>query len=151
MDARPRGRPAATNPTRAGLTMTALILVAMSLAGCSLMRSMLLPAGATPAPPESVLNLYLQRLVAGDCDAARELATPTFTVGNGELCGAATVTAARIDGEPTSPREGTVTFSARITVEGGDPSMAEGEQTWFYTLQQQPDGSWRLAGGGSGP
>ena len=38
-----------------------------------------------------------------------------------------------------------------ITRGSGDGSVAAGERIWFYQLDQQPSGAWRLTGGGSGP
>jgi len=104
------------------------------------------------APPDVVLDAYLQALLAGDCATAHTLVTATFIIGNGELCGALTVTAARIDPVgPARPSDHEVVFGTTLTTVGGDASMPDGEQTWFYDLQRQPDGAWRLTGGGSGP
>jgi hypothetical protein len=98
-----------------------------------------------------VLRAYLEELQAGDCVAARALATPTFRVGNGELCGALRVTAFAPLGEPATPSDQEAVFSTKLTTVGGDQSMPDGGHIWFYDLVLQPDGAWRLAGGGSGP
>jgi hypothetical protein len=103
------------------------------------------------APPAVVLDVYLRALEAGDCDAARALATSTFVVGNGELCGVLDVTGFNGLTGPAVPRDGEVVFSTTLTTGGDDRSIQEGDQTWFYTLVRQPNGAWRLAGGGSGP
>lgn len=106
----------------------------------------------TTASPEAVLHAYLAALLAGDCETARTFATETFTVGSGELCGGATVEDVRIHPTgPARPSEDEVVFATTLTITGGDASMPDGEQPWFYVLGRQPDGSWRLTGGGSGP
>lgn len=110
--------------------------------------------GASPATvsPEAVLDAYLAALLAGDCETARTFATETFTVGSGDLCGGATVEDVRIHPTgPARPSEDEVVIATTLTITGGDASMPDGEQTWFYVLGRQPDGSWRLTGGGSGP
>jgi hypothetical protein len=103
-------------------------------------------------PPEAVLDAYLAALLAGDCETARLFTTSTFTIGSGNLCGGATVL--EIEAHPTGPArpsEDEVVFATTLTITGGDASMPDGEQPWFYVLGRQPDGSWRLTGGGSGP
>ena len=117
-----------------------------------------LTACAAPAvPPDSaepkvVLEAYLAALTRGDCATGRQLATETFRAGNGELCGATIVSASQIDGEPARPSADQVTFSMSLTTSGdGGRSMEPGRRTWFYTLARQPNGPWRLVGGGSGP
>jgi hypothetical protein len=117
------------------------------LAGCSSPPSP--PADASP--PEVVLAAYLAALQAGDCATARTLATETFRVGSGELCGALRVTRVGEITEPARPRSGEVVYAISIRTVGGDVSMPDGDHTWFYDLQQQPNGAWRITGGGSGP
>ena len=103
--------------------------------------------GATPA---EVLNAYLRALKAGDCKTAHALATSTFSVGNGELCGHLSVKSYTPLGKPATPGN-EVIFSTNLITEGGDASMPDGLHTWFYSLTKQADGAWRLVGGGSGP
>jgi hypothetical protein len=103
------------------------------------------------APPAVVLEAYLVALRSGDCDTADALAAPTFVVGNRELCGALHVTAFGALTAPAIPRDGEVVSSTPLAIAGGDASMPDGEHLWFYTLDRQPNGAWRLAGGGSGP
>jgi hypothetical protein len=103
------------------------------------------------SPPDVVLNAYLAALKAGDCETARALETPTLVVGNGELCGALEVRAFTPLHGPATPQDGEVVFSTVLTTKGGDVSMPDGDHDWFYTLIRQPNGSWRVAGGGSGP
>ncbi|MGK2849772.1 MAG: hypothetical protein ACSLFN_02525 [Candidatus Limnocylindrales bacterium] len=123
------------------------LLLAVLLGGCQ--PAVTIPLGA--APPEVVLDAYLRALVADDCDTGRRLATSTFKAGNGELCGGTDVTAYRIDGR-TPPSGDEVVFSTVLTTTGdGGQSIRPGEMIWFYSLGRQPDDSWRLIGGGSGP
>lgn len=104
------------------------------------------------APPDVVLATYLEALKAGDCATAHLLVTNSFTIGNGELCGALRVTRVVIAADdPAQPREGEVVFATTITVAGGDQSMPDGDHIWFYDLQRQDNGAWRITGGGSGP
>jgi hypothetical protein len=103
--------------------------------------------GATPA---EVLNAYLRALKSGDCKTAHALATSTFSVGNGELCGHLSVKSYTPVGKPATPGN-EVIFSTNLITQGGDASMPDGLHTWFYSLTKQADGAWRLVGGGSGP
>lgn len=106
----------------------------------------------TSAGPEVVLDAYLRALRAGDCDTGRKLATATFVKGNGELCGATHVSAYQINPEPARPSPDETVFGTTLTTTGtADGSIQAGEITWFYSLGRQPDGSWRIVGGGSGP
>lgn len=104
------------------------------------------------AGPEVVLDRYLGALVAGDCDTGRKLATETFRKGNGELCGATRVSAYRMEPVPARPSSEEVVFATNLTTTGSDDGSIEpGPLIWFYSLDRQPDGSWRIVGGGSGP
>lgn len=109
---------------------------------------------ALPTPgsdARDVLAVYLQALKAGDCRTAARLTVPESFVGNGELCGVVKVHAYTTPGEAPLTPSGEVTFSTRLDVSGGDGSLNQGYNTWFYVLRQQKDGEWRLVGGGSGP
>jgi hypothetical protein len=125
----------------------ALVLLSIVLVGCR-------GGDAAPSPgaaPRDVLQAYLGRLVSNECAKARRLTTATFQVGNGELCGVVRVTSASIDPIAARPSADEVVFSTRIVASGGGVSLPDGEHVWFYTLRRQPDGEWRIAGGGSGP
>lgn len=102
------------------------------------------------AQPDVVLDTYLRSLVAGDCDMVRYLATSTFRQGNGDLCGGTDVTDYRIDGQ-VQPSVDEVVFSTTLTTTGDNESIPAGEMLWFYSLMRQPNGAWRLTGGGTGP
>jgi hypothetical protein len=106
---------------------------------------------ADPAPPATVLNAYLTALRAGDCDVAHALALSSFVIGNGELCGAVHVSAFTPLIGPAGPGDGELVYSTTLTTDGDGVSIPAGDVIWFYALDRQPNGAWRLAGGGSGP
>lgn len=90
--------------------------------------------------------------MAGDCESGRKLATASFAKGNGELCGDTLVEGYHIEPDPARPSSDEAVFATTITTSGtGDGSVRPGTITWFYSLDRQPDGSWRIVGGGSGP
>jgi hypothetical protein len=103
------------------------------------------------ASPRAVLDVYLKALVTGDCVSAYALATDSFGPTNGNLCGSLSVTAYHVNATPATPNSGEVVFATTVTTKGGDETLRDGDHTWFYTLQRQPNGSWRLTGGGTGP
>jgi hypothetical protein len=104
------------------------------------------------APPEVVLATYLRALVVGDCAAGKALGTATFRLGNGELCGATSVSSFTIQGPAPDPNATELVFATMLVTTGtADGSIQPGSMTWFYDLRREPDGSWRLVGGGSGP
>jgi hypothetical protein len=110
----------------------------------------ILPTAGQP-PPEQVLNTYLAALQADDCERTRSLITPSFVAGNGDLCGMLDVLAVGPLSEPATPQDGELLFSTTLTTSGDGVSIEAGDTLWFYTLVRQPDGSWRIAGGGTGP
>jgi hypothetical protein len=122
--------------------------VVLIVAGCGFSRAVLPPDSA---PPAAVLDAYLTALNAGDCQTARALVTSTFTIGNGELCGAVRVSAYRVNPTPATPADGEVIFATTLTTSGDGVSIPAGDVSWFYDLLRQPSGTWRIVGGGSGP
>ena len=132
---------------RWGLVL-ASALVVLPVAACA-------PPVALPpatASPEVVLDAYLRALVAGDCDTERRLVTATFVKSNGELCSVTRVSAYRIEPSSAASSSNEVVFATVLTTTGSDDgTIRPGEVAWFYSLDRQPDGSWRLDGGGSGP
>jgi hypothetical protein len=76
---------------------------------------------------------------------------PPFGFGNGELCGHTTVRSFAFDGPPATPSDNEVVFATTLDTTGSAGSIEPGSLTWFYDLLRQPDGAWRIAGGGSGP
>lgn len=126
-------------------------------AGCVTHSAVVLPPAGAPArqvpgtPARQVLDTYLKAVQAGDCATAHALATATFRVGNGELCGDVDVKTFTVDAETQVP-DGTISFATQLVTGGsGDGSIPPGHLTWFYNLKKQANGSWRLISGGSGP
>lgn len=104
------------------------------------------------APPAVGLDVYLRALVAGDCATASALGTGTFSPHNGNLCGETHVSSYRVVGGPARPNATERDFSTILVTDGtGDGSIRAGQLGWFYTLELQPNGAWRLTGGGTGP
>ena len=125
-----------------------LAILVLALAACQ--AAIAVPPDS--ATPEVVLDTYLRALVAGDCDSGRKLATATFRMGSGELCGSTHVSAYRIDAGQAHPSPDEIVFSTRLTTTGTDDGSIEpGEILWFYSLDRQPSGPWRISGGGTGP
>jgi hypothetical protein len=139
------------SPRRRGSVGLALLTV---VAGASCSPA---PGAAFSMPPTSagadvVLDAYLRALVASDCADGRKLTTATFVAGNGELCGDTRVSDYKVNPVPARPNSTEAVYVTTITTSGtSDGSVAFGSMTWFYDLVQQPDGAWRIVGGGSGP
>ncbi|CAL8974048.1 hypothetical protein CELL_01685 [Cellulomonas sp. T2.31MG-18] len=127
------------------------MLASSLLAGCAHPLGAPIALPSPGADARTVLSVYLQALRAGDCRTARQLAASSFSFGNGELCGHLKVLPYTEPGQPALPGDGEAIFSTVLTVAGADASMNNGKNTRFYDLKQQPDGQWRLVGGGSGP
>jgi hypothetical protein len=122
------------------------------LAGCASTPQAPIALPTPGSDPRDVLAVYLQALKAGDCRTAARLTVPSsFFVGNGELCGAVKVRSYTAPGPPGLPGNGEAIFSTTLNISGGDGSLNQGDNTWFYVLRQQSDGEWRLVGGGTGP
>jgi len=123
------------DPRRLGtLTVQALLLAGL-VAGCVTK----VPVPPDSAPPEVVLEAYLQALVAGDCETVSAL-----RAGGGDgLCGALEVSA-YTRSEPEITPDGRVVFSTTLTTSGGDGSFPDGDNLWRCWLSQQPDGGWRV-------
>lgn len=93
-----------------------------------------------------VLDTYLRALQSGDCTAARAVATPTFKVGNGDLCGEVKVSAFSVDSQPSTPGLDDVVYSTALTTAGNaDGTIAPGKTIWFYDLKRH-SGQWKLVG-----
>jgi hypothetical protein len=126
------------------------LFIALAIAACAPTVHVSLPPDATA---REVLDTYLAAIVRGDCATGRALATATFREGNGDLCGAVRVTHASVDADaPTRPNDAETVFATTLTTGGSsDGTVPAGDITWFYVLDRQNDGSWRISGGGSGP
>jgi hypothetical protein len=104
------------------------------------------------AAPDVVVRAYLEALVRGDCSAEQVLGTGRFMSGSGELCGHTTVKSYSLGGTPATPTPDEAVFATTLVTTGtSDGSVQPGDLIWFFDLIRQPDGSWRIAGGGSGP
>jgi hypothetical protein len=121
------------------------------LAGCGNTPSERVVLPPKDAPASLVLETYLHALQAGDCSSAHALAAPTFTVSNGDLCGAVEVKDFVVHDPPAQVAPDEVEYGTELTTGGShDGSVPSGRTAWFYSLKRQ-DGQWKLASGGSGP
>ena len=135
---------------RRSLTL-ALVSVGWLIAGCTASSPSIVRVSVPPdsAPALVVLQTYLRALVAGDGETAHALATSTFVLGNGELCGADGI---RVTSwEILNPYSNDADFAVNLTIDGGNEVIHPGNLTWFYEVVKTPDSAYRLAGGGSGP
>ncbi len=113
-------------------------------------QSIALPA--VDASPADVLNAYLAAFRANDCATAAKLTTDRFTHGNGELCGAVTIDSyTNASGPAATGAEVIYAITLQVVTGSKDGTIPSGSVLWFYTLQHESNGSWRLTGGGSGP
>jgi hypothetical protein len=128
-----------------------LITVVVAAAACSFgLNPYLPPANATPL---EVLTAYLEAYKGGQCGVARQLWIAAVAhTGDGDLCGDAQLLTYRLNPEPATPAADIAEFASTLTTNGSaDGSVQAGEITWFFELDRQADGSWRIRGGGSGP
>jgi hypothetical protein len=135
-------------------TVVAAVLSAFVLLGLAALVSRVLPVTVPPgsAGPEVVLDAYLRTLVAGDCATGRGFWSAGPPGQHGDLCSATWVWSYRFDPAAARPPDGEVIFATYLTTTGSDDdSVPPGEIIWFYRLRQQPEGAWRIVGGGSGP
>lgn len=142
--------------TRVGAKPAGLVLLVvaatMTAIACSPVATTSTSPSPSPAPPDVVLGAYLNALVAGDCDAARKLWVVTNGHTPGELCGAVRVSAAKVRPGAATPSANEVVFVTTLTTSGSDDgTVPPGDIIWFFSLDRQADGSWRIVGGGSGP
>lgn len=136
---------------RPGRSVVAGILSWLALTGCAGASSGASSRPPAGAPASVVLDTYLRDLVAGDCTAARVLATSTFSFSNGELCGHVKVSAFSVNADPATPAPDESVFAEILTTESSsDGAIAAGKTTRFYDLKHQV-GEWKLVSGGSGP
>ncbi|MEJ7648339.1 MAG: hypothetical protein WKF57_04710 [Nakamurella sp.] len=114
------------------------------------------PGSETPdlRTPLSVVTGYLAAARAGRCEeAAATYWGPPPAVGErGDLCDST------ISDFDVGPREApsasarTDVVAATLTTDGSsDQTVPPGTIVWFYQLERQPDGTWRIIEGGSGP
>lgn len=139
--------------------MALLLGIVALLPGCS---------GATPSPealvpptappilddatgPRGVLEVFLKTLVIHDCAAAMELSTPAGFAEVGGFCERINVVDFVIRGDAMSDHPDAVTFATRLTIDGANDVMAPGDHAVFFSLAREPDGPWRVSGGGTRP
>lgn len=121
---------------------------AIALSACAHPSASLPPAGEHA---NTALVAYLNALVEQDCRTATRLTTSTFGQDNGDLCGTIEVRAARIMSIAATPNPHEAVFATLLTTHGGDETLPDGDNVWFFTLRRQSDGEWRVTGAGSGP
>ena len=143
--------------TLAGRWALGLIGLGVVVGGLILVLAIQPPAVQVPpdsAPPEVVLDSYLRALVAGDCGTSHKLSAGLLlSIHAGDLCGQTRVTSYRVlPGGPAYPNASEAVFAVDLTTTGSDDGTVQpGGVAWFYSLDRQADGSWRITGGGSGP
>ena len=115
------------------------------LAGCS-HAPFVLPDDSVP--PATVLDDYLTAVVANDCSTARALETKDYREGHD--CGMWHIASFGALVGPATPRDGEVVFDTAVTTHGDD-ALPDGDHLLFFDLIRQPNGAWRVAGGGTGP
>jgi hypothetical protein len=124
-----------------------VVLTAALVAGCA---GPSITAPPTSAAPSVVLETYLRAFEAGNCGAGRQVWHASGDAG--DLCGATTLSAYQFTGPPATPSATEVEYAVDLTTTGtGDGSVQPGQTLWFFQLDRQADGSWRITQAGSGP
>jgi hypothetical protein len=104
-----------------------------------------------PTSPGQVVDAYLTAFRVGDCDEGGRWTSESFP-GNGDLCGFVTIDDYTVNGAATpTPDQQVFAVDLHVTKGSADGTVPEGEVTWFYQLNRQADGTWKIIGGGSGP
>lgn len=147
-------------PALAAATVVAIVAVAIGMVSAhrvppaasgppTARTTTLLAVGASAT---DVLDAYLAAFKANDCTTASKLTTRTFIFGNGELCGDVTIDSfTRTAGGAVNGGEIEYGVVLRVATGSKDGTVPAGDVTLFYTLRYQPDGSWKIVSGGSGP
>jgi hypothetical protein len=104
------------------------------------------------APPDVVLQAYLEAVRVGDCATAGHFVVPaTFRKGNGELCGGIHLHGYRQSGVPLTPNANEILVGMTLTTDGSsDGSIPAGDLLCTYDLVRQPTGAWRIVAAGQG-
>lgn len=130
------------------------IVLAVVLAGCTTSATRV-PLPSEPAAPRTILLAYLDALVAGACASARALAAPGLNgFGGGIWCDRPRVIDYRApfpSDQPGGDPSSQLVYAVEINVMGGDQSLPDGWRVWFFLLEPQPGGMWRVTSTGSGP
>ena len=100
------------------------------------------------ASPDVVLDAYLSALAAGDCSTGARLAVEDGNV----LCGHVDVASYGILGHPSRIGPDRLIYVTTLLTAGSDDDrVGPGTATWFFSLDKQSSGAWRVAAVGSGP
>lgn len=127
------------------LRLTAAL--ALVLGGCA---GPSITAPPVSASASAVLEAYLRAFEAGDCGAAGQVWKGSGEDGN--LCGSTTLSRYQFTGPPATPSATEVEYAIDLTTTGtGEGSIQPGETLWFFILDRQANGAWRITSGGSGP
>jgi hypothetical protein len=134
----------------AGLGLLVLLLAACGAPSDSTPDGLAIPPDG--APPDVVLQAYLEAVRAGNCATARHFViAATFRTGTGELCGALRLHAWRLTGQPLTPSPTEMLLGMTLTTDGTpDGSIPAGDFLWTYDLVRQSSGAWRIVGAGQG-
>jgi hypothetical protein len=98
------------------------------------------------APPDVVLDTFLQAQVSGDCTTARSL-----SLGSPALPCDGSIRAFTFDhGQAHTQSDLSVQYRVTLDVTI-DFGMTAGEHGFTYRLQKQPSGAWRVISGSDGP
>ena len=104
-----------------------------------------------PTSPGQVVEAYLAAFRVGDCDEGGRWTSESFP-GNGDLCGFVTIDDYTVNGAATpTPDQQVFAVNLHVTKGSADGTVPDGNVTWFYQLNRQSDGTWKIIGGGSGP
>ena len=104
-----------------------------------------------PTSPGQVVEAYLAAFRVGDCDEGGRWTSESFP-GNGDLCGFVTIDDYTVNGAATpTPDQQVFAVDLHVTKGSADGTVPDGNVTWFYQLNRQSDGTWKIIGGGSGP
>lgn len=114
-------RNTAITKVTAGLASGVWLLV---LAGCGNTPSERVVLPPKDAPASLVLETYLHALQAGDCGSAHALAASTFTVSNGDLCGAVQVKNFMVHDPPAQIGPDEVEYATELTTGGSHDGSA---------------------------
>jgi hypothetical protein len=102
------------------------------------------------APPVAVLESFLKSLAIRDCEHARAYSTNDGFRQVGGLCDRIVVVHFDVVGERARSSRDEVVFDAILTIDGRSEGLSGGSR-FFFALERQPSGAWRIAGGGSDP
>ena len=125
------------------------LLACLAIGACQAAPTVQLPADS--AEPHDVLIAYLRALMARECATALALTTEGGAQQVADYCGPIRVRSFQVRGDPAAPNDQERVFSTTLNLQGGEPSLPDGDNTIFFQLIRQPNGAWRIAGGGTGP